>query len=136
MFALCDCNSFYCSCEAVFCPRLWGRPVVVLSNNDGSVIARSPEAKAAGIPMGAPAHLWRDQFKEHGIAVFSSNYALYGDMSRRVMQVLREHHPGFPKDVFAYNAHTNAWSHVSTLPISLLAGGGAVWNGHDRSAGR
>ena len=90
-FALCDCNSFYCSCEAVFQPRLWGKPVVVLSNNDGCVIARSPEAKAAGIPMGAPAHLWREQLREHSVEVFSSNYALYGDMSRRVMQVLRQH---------------------------------------------
>ena len=91
MFALCDCNSFYCSCEAVFQPRLWGKPVVVLSNNDGCVIARSPEAKAAGIPMGAPAFKWRDTFKEHHVEVFSSNYALYGDMSRRVMQILRQH---------------------------------------------
>ncbi len=91
MFALCDCNSFYCSCEAVFQPRLWGRPVVVLSNNDGCVIARSPEAKALGIPMGAPAFQWLEQFQAQGVEVFSSNYALYGDMSRRVMQVLREH---------------------------------------------
>ncbi len=82
MFALIDCNSFYCSCEAVFQPRLWGKPVVVLSNNDGCVIARSSEAKAAGIPMGAPAFLWREQFAKQGIEVFSSNYELYGDMSR------------------------------------------------------
>ena len=91
MFALCDCNSFYASCEAVFQPRLWGKPVVVLSNNDGCVIARSPEAKALGIPMGAPAFQWRAHFQEHAVEVFSSNYALYGDMSRRVMQVLRQH---------------------------------------------
>lgn len=88
MFALVDCNSFYCSCEAVFQPRLWGKPVVVLSNNDGCVIARSPEAKAAGIPMGAPEFMWRDQFAKQGVEVFSSNYELYGDMSARVMQVL------------------------------------------------
>ncbi len=88
MFALVDCNSFYCSCEAVFQPRLWGKPVVVLSNNDGCVIARSPEAKAAGIPMGAPAFIWREQFAKQGVEVFSSNYELYGDMSARVMQVL------------------------------------------------
>ncbi len=91
MFALCDANSFYCSCEAVFQPRLWGKPVVVLSNNDGCVIARSPEAKALKIPMGAPAFQWRRHFAENQVEVFSSNYALYGDMSRRVMQVLRQH---------------------------------------------
>ncbi len=88
MFALVDCNSFYCSCEAVFQPRLWGKPVVVLSNNDGCVIARSPEAKVAGIPMGAPAFLWQEQFAKQGVEVLSSNYELYGDMSARVMQVL------------------------------------------------
>ena len=71
MFALVDCNSFYCSCEAVFQPRLWGRPVVVLSNNDGCVIARSPEAKALSIPMGAPEFLWREMFKKEGVEVFS-----------------------------------------------------------------
>ena len=91
MFALCDCNAFYASCEAVFQPRLWGKPVVVLSNNDGCVIARSSEAKALGIPMGAPAFQWRQHFQENAVEVFSSNYALYGDMSRRVMQVLRQH---------------------------------------------
>ena len=91
MFALCDCNSFYCSCEAVFQPRLRGKPVVVLSNNDGCVIARSAEAKALGIPMGAPAFQWRQHFAENHVEVFSSNYALYGDMSRRVMEVLRQH---------------------------------------------
>ena len=90
-FALCDCNSFYCSCEAVFQPRLWGKPVVVLSNNDGCAIARSPEAKVLGIPMGAPEFQWREFFREHRVEVFSSNYALYGDMSRRVMETLRQH---------------------------------------------
>lgn len=88
MFALVDRNSFYCSCEAVFQPRLWGKPVVVLSNNDGCVIARSTEAKAVGIPMGAPEFLWREQFKKLGVEVFSSNYELYGDLSARVMQLL------------------------------------------------
>ena len=88
MFALVDCNSFYCACESLFEPKLRGRPVVVLSNNDGCVIARSAEAKACGIPMGAPAHLWREHFEAHRVEVFSSNYALYGDMSRRVMETL------------------------------------------------
>ena len=90
-FALCDCNSFYCSCERVFSPRSEHRPVVVLSNNDGCVIARTTEAKALGIPMGAPAFQWRDRFKKWHVEVFSSNYALYGDMSRRVMSVLADH---------------------------------------------
>ena len=94
MFALCDCNSFYCSCEAVFQPRLWGKPVVVLSNNDGCVIARSPEAKAPASRWAHRPILWREQFKEHRVEVFSSNYALYGDMSRRVMHVLSEHAGG------------------------------------------
>ncbi len=92
-FALVDANSFYCSCESVFAPKLRGRPVVVLSNNDGCVIARSVEAKALGIPMGAPAFQWRDRFREHHVEVCSSNYALYGDMSRRIMAILAQHAP-------------------------------------------
>ena len=87
-YALVDCNNFYASCERVFAPRLNNRPVVVLSNNDGCVIARSDEAKAVGIPMGAPLHEYQDQMKRNGVAVFSSNYALYGDMSARVMESL------------------------------------------------
>ncbi|WP_428568817.1 MAG: Y-family DNA polymerase [Solidesulfovibrio sp. DCME] len=87
-FALVDCNNFYASCERVFAPHLAGKPVVVLSNNDGCVIARSAEAKAVGVPMGAPAFQCRELFRRHGVAVFSSNYALYGDMSARVMSVL------------------------------------------------
>lgn len=88
MFALIDCNNFYASCERVFRPDLVGKPIAVLSNNDGCVIARSNEAKAVGIPMGAPAYKYEKEFKEKGVHVFSSNYALYGDMSKRVMQVL------------------------------------------------
>lgn len=88
MFALVDCNNFYASCERVFQPRLEGRPIVVLSNNDGCVIARSNEAKAMGIPMGAPFFKIERLARRGGVVVFSSNYALYGDMSRRVMQVL------------------------------------------------
>jgi DNA polymerase V len=88
VFALVDCNSFYCSCERVFRPGLRGRPVVVLSNNDGCVIARTPEAKALGVPMGAPYFQWKTFFRDRGVAVFSSNYTLYGDMSSRVMRVL------------------------------------------------
>ncbi|MBG0791501.1 MAG: Y-family DNA polymerase [Desulfovibrionaceae bacterium] len=87
-YALIDCNNFYASCERAFRPELEGRPVAVLSNNDGCVIARSDEAKAAGVPMGAPYFKCRNLLERNGVAVFSSNYALYGDMSARVMRVL------------------------------------------------
>jgi len=86
--ALVDCNNFYVSCERVFAPRLAGRPVVVLSNNDGCVIARSNEAKALGIAMGEPAFKRQGFFTRHKVQIFSSNYALYGDMSARVMRTL------------------------------------------------
>src|SRR5882757_5208317 len=86
--ALVDCNNFYASCERVFQPNLRNRPVVVLSNNDGCVVARSNEAKALGIEMGNPWHLNKALFAKHNVIVRSSNYALYGDMSRRVMRIL------------------------------------------------
>jgi DNA polymerase V len=93
IFALVDCNSFYCSCERVFEPKLEGRPVVVLSNNDGCIIALTNEAKALGLKMGDPFHLKRAELQKHGVAVYSSNYTLYGDMSRRVMQILASFTP-------------------------------------------
>ncbi|WP_447867657.1 Y-family DNA polymerase [Rahnella bonaserana] len=93
MFALADVNSFYASCETVFRPDLKGRPVVVLSNNDGCVIARSAEAKKLGIKMGDPFFKMRALFEQHKIVTFSSNYALYADMSTRVMTVLEEMSP-------------------------------------------
>lgn len=93
MFALVDCNNFYASCERVFRPDLIGVPVVVLSNNDGCVIARSNEAKAVGIPMGAPAFEYQKLFTDNNVQVFSANFALYGDMSNRVMTVLSEYCP-------------------------------------------
>lgn len=99
MFALVDCNNFYVSCERVFDPAIRKDPVVVLSNNDGCAIARSNEAKALGIPMGAPAFKFKTTFKRHGVHVFSSNYALYGDMSARVMNLLRK----FTPDVEVYS---------------------------------
>ncbi len=92
-FALVDCNNFYASCERLFQPDLRDRPVVVLSNNDGCVIARSNEAKALGIPMGAPLFKIRKLIEEHGVTLRSSNYALYGDISERVMQVLGSQAP-------------------------------------------
>lgn len=93
MFALIDCNNFYASCERVFQPQWEGKPIVILSNNDGCVIARSNEAKVLGIPMGAPAFQYQAQFKRQGIKVFSSNYPLYGDMSSRVMSILEQYTP-------------------------------------------
>ena len=93
MIALVDCNNFYVSCERVFQPQLEGRPVVVLSNNDGCLISRSDEAKALGFEMGEAYHLARPRLQQHGVRVFSSNYALYGDMSRRVLRVLGEFTP-------------------------------------------
>ena len=93
MYALVDCNNFYVSCERVFQPQLNGKPVVVLSNNDGCIISRSNEAKALGIPMGAPEFQVRDLIKQHDIRVFSSNYALYGDLSHRVMKILENYTP-------------------------------------------
>lgn len=93
MYGLCDCNNFYASCERVFNPSLVGRPVVVLSNNDGCVIARSNEAKKLGIGMGDPYFKIRDLIKRNNVAVFSSNFVLYGDMSRRVMSLLKKFVP-------------------------------------------
>ncbi len=90
MFALIDCNSFYASCERIYRPDLDGKPIVVLSNNDGCVIARSPEAKAIGIPMGMPEYQCRELIKKHQVNLFSSNYAFYGDISQRVMNTLDE----------------------------------------------
>lgn len=90
MFALVDVNSFYASCETIFRPDLQGRPVVVLSNNDGCIIARSAEAKRLGIKMGDPYFKCKDYFRQQGVICFSSNYELYADMSHRVMTTLEE----------------------------------------------
>ncbi len=98
-FALVDCNNFYVSCERVFDAGLRGRPVVVLSNNDGCVVARSPEAKALGIGMGTPLFKIRHLVEANGVRVYSSNYALYADMSQRVMGVLQS----FTPDVEIYS---------------------------------
>lgn len=98
MYTLVDCNNFYASCERVFNPALNGKPIAVLSNNDGCVIARSDEAKPY-IPMGAPAFKFEKAFREHNINVFSSNYPLYGDMSSRVMEILGS----FTPDIEVYS---------------------------------
>ena len=93
MFALADCNNFFASCERVFRPDLQGKPVIVLSNNDGCTVARSNEAKALGIKMGDPLFKIRDIVNKHKVAVFSGNMALYGDMSQRVRWVLEDFAP-------------------------------------------
>ena len=93
MYALVDCNNFYASCERVFQPKFNGKPVAILSNNDGCVISRSNEAKALGIPMGAPIFKIKELVKEKNVQVFSSNYALYGDLSNRVMAILNQFTP-------------------------------------------
>src|SRR4051812_20085811 len=93
MFALIDCNNFYVSCERVFDPLLKQRPVIILSNNDGCAISRSEEAKQLGLQMAQPAFMANDLIRENNVAVYSSNYTLYGNMSERVMQVIKEFVP-------------------------------------------
>jgi len=99
MYALVDCNNFYASCERVFNPNLRHKPIAILSNNDGCVISRSDEAKRLELPMGAPIFKWEIFCKEKGIYVLSSNYPLYGDMSNRVMEILKQ----FTPDVEVYS---------------------------------
>lgn len=123
MFALIDGNSFYCSCERAFDPRLRGKPVVVLSNNDGCIIARTPEAKDLGLKMGEPWHLAKKRPGLEGVVCKSSNYVLYGDMSRRMYEVLADMVPqvepysidemfldyaGLPGDLAAFSADIRA----------------------------
>lgn len=98
-WAILDCNAFYASCERLFRPHLRNKPVVVLSNNDGCMISVSPEAKALGLKLGAPVHEVREIIRKNRVSVFSSNYQLYGDLSRRVMRILDELHP----DVLQYS---------------------------------
>ncbi len=112
MYALVDCNNFYASCERVFQPKLIGKPIVILSNNDGCIISRSDEAKALGIPMGAPEFKYRKELKEKNIHVFSSNYALYGDLSNRVMKILE----GFTPHVEVYSID-EAFMNFNGIPI-------------------
>ena len=93
MIALADCNNFYASCERVFNPKIENKPVVVLSNNDGCVIAQSNEAKALGIKMGEPAFKSKDIFHRHNVHVYSTNFALYGDLSERIMSIFTDYAP-------------------------------------------
>ena len=136
MFALADCNNFFASCERVFRPDLQGKPVIVLSSNDGCAIARSNEAKALGIKMGAPLFKIKDIVDRHGVAVFSGNMALYGDMSRRVKWVLEENAPavevysideafldlrgmsGIDFDAYAKDLSAKCWK-LTSIPVSI-----------------
>ncbi|KAB2832153.1 MAG: Y-family DNA polymerase, partial [Caedimonadaceae bacterium] len=93
MFALIDCDAFYVSCERIFQPHLEKKPVIVLSSNDGCAISRSSEAKALGIPMGAPLFKIRDIIEKYNVHLFSANFSLYGDISSRVMEVLKAFSP-------------------------------------------
>jgi DNA polymerase V len=93
MYALVDCNNFYVSCERLFNPSIEGKPVIVLSNNDGCVVARSNEAKALGIAMAVPAFEIKDLIQKNNVRVFSSNYTLYGDLSNRIIEIIREESP-------------------------------------------
>lgn len=112
MFALVDANSFYASVERVFHPKLAGRPIVVLSNNDGCIVARSKEAKALGVEMGEPYFKCRGLLDRNGVAVFSSNYTLYDDMSRRVQDVLRP----FAEEMEVYSIDESFLSWSTSLP--------------------
>jgi len=109
-YALVDCNNFYASCERVFRPELTGVPIVVLSNNDGCVIARSNEAKALGIEMAAPLFKIKEAILKHKIQVFSSNFSLYGDMSNRVMSILAEHTPNL--DIYSIDEAFLNFTHL------------------------
>ena len=121
IFALVDCNNFYASCEKLFDPTLGETPIVVLSNNDGCVVARSAESKALGVPMGAPWFQLQELAKEHGIRAFSSNYALYADMSSRVVEVLR----GFTPSLEVYSID-ESFLVLDGLPGSLTDIGRAI----------
>jgi DNA polymerase V len=115
MFALIDCNNFFVSCERVFRPDLLKKPVVVLSNNDGCVISRSNESKALGISMGVPFFKIHEVCEKHAIQVFSSNYALYGDLSERVMCTIQENWD----DIHIYSID-EAFLDLSTMPEALI----------------
>ena len=136
MFALADCNNFYASCERVFRPDLQGKPVIVLSNNDGCAVARSNEAKALGIKMGDPFFKIKSIVEKHNVAVFSGNMALYGDMSQRVRWVLEEYAPsvevysideafldlrgmeGIDFDAYAKKISSECWR-LTSIPVSV-----------------
>ncbi len=119
VFALIDCNNFFVSCERLFRPDLEGKPVVVLSSNDGCVVARSNEAKAIGIPMGAPAFKYRYLFNEHKVQTFSANFEIYGDISKRITSLLMTVTPKI--EIYSVD---ESFLDLSTLPIKNYAAWG------------
>ena len=112
MKAIVDCNNFYCSCERLFKPSLKNTPIVVLSNNDGCIISRSDEAKKLGIKMAQAFFLSKPMLKKHGIAAFSSNYNLYGDLSKRVMETMQTILPANAVEVYSVEEAFVDLSHV------------------------
>ncbi len=121
VFALIDCNNFFVSCERLFRPDLAGKPVVVLSSNDGCVVARSNEAKKLGIPMGAPAFQWREMFKKERVTTFSANFEIYGDVSKRITSLLTTVTPRI--EVYSVD---ESFLDLSSLPITDYAAWGRV----------
>jgi DNA polymerase V len=119
MFALVDCNNFYVSCERIFNPRLEGRAVVVLSNNDGCIIARSEEAKSIGIGMGTPFFQVEYLVRKFNVHVFSSNYTLYGDISSRVMSILAEFTPSI--EIYSIDEAFLDFSHLKIIEMESLS---------------
>jgi DNA polymerase V len=117
MKAIVDCNSFYCSCERLFRPDLWQRPVVVLSNNDGCIVSRSDEAKQLGVQMAGPYYQAKPIIEKHGVEVFSSNYHLYGDLSYRVMETLRTYMGESNVEVYSVD---EAFVDMSAIPDGQL----------------
>src|SRR5687768_899685 len=119
VFALVDCNNFFVSCERLFRPDLEGKPVVVLSSNDGCVVARSNEAKALGIPMGAPAFKYKYLFNQHKVVTFSANFEIYGDVSKRITALLTTITPKI--EIYSVD---ESFLDLSTLPIKDYAAWG------------
>jgi DNA polymerase V len=118
MYAIVDCNSFYCSCERLFKPAIGNKPVVVLSNNDGCIVSRTDEAKQLGIGMAAPYYQNKELIEKNGVAVFSSNYNLYGDLSMRVMDTLRSLTGAEKVEVYSVD---EAFLNLEQIPLNRLA---------------
>ena len=146
VFALVDANNFYASCEKLFNPNLKDKPVVVLSNNDGCVVARSAEVKALGIAMGVPWFKIRDEARRHGIVAFSSNYALYADMSNRVVDILSSFSPSIEVysidesflDLSGLNQrdHAGVWRRDPATDCRLVGLGGVCRDRTDQDPGQ
>ena len=115
VFALVDCNNFFASCERVFRPDLEGKPIAVLSNNDGCIIARSEELKRLMIPMCAPIFKYKEEIRRHNVHLFSANFSLYGDMSHRVMNTLRDFTDKL--EVYSIDESFLSLDHISSLPL-------------------